>query len=341
MIDVFVVDEKNEHEYADFLEQNKESVCQQTIEWRDVIMDVSPDKPIFLLAKRGGKVVGAMPNYIFKCELGNIMTSIPHAGPYGGIVSEKEGRTEIYKAIFKKLLEIAEAEDCVLSTIVTPPFFSDIELYRETFKPDFVMENFFQYIDIGQLNLRRDVRRRIKEAEGNNLVVSDECSAEKITEWYAIHKKRMMEIDAQPIPENIFINASRSKKAKFFFIYLNKRMIAGALFIFHNTVVDIYMMSADSEHFSLRPNFLLVNHALKWAKDRGFRHFNWESSPSRESGTYAFKEGWGSIEKSHHFLTKILGNTDSIRNTELKEIKNKYRWHFVLPYSCWGEELKK
>jgi hypothetical protein len=340
MIDVFVVDEKNEQEYIEFLEQNQESVCQQTIEWREVIKDISPDKPVFLLAKKGGKVVGAMPNYLYECDLGNILTSIPHAGPYGGIVSVKEDRAAIYEAILNKLFEIAKDNNCKLSTIVTPPFFSNLELYKQTFQPDFIIDNFFQYIDLAELNLRRDVKRRIKEAEENNLVVSDECSPEKIKAWYEIHKKRMAEIEARPIPEQIFLRASKSKKAKFFFVYLDEKMIAGALFIFHNKVIDIYMMSADSDHFHLRPNFILVDKAIKWAKENGFKYFNWEGSPSRESGTYSFKEGWGSIEKSHNFLTKIIENIDEIRKSELKEIKNIYKWHFVLPYSVWGEKTK-
>lgn len=340
MITIELVTDKNIDEYDEFLESNKESVCQQTTAWMNVIKNISPDTPIFLMAKENDKIVAAMPNYLYKSEMGNIIVSIPHAGPYGGIICDASDKSKIYESLTAKLFEIAKDNNCCLATIITPPFFSDFNIYNSAITPDYAVENFYQFIDLENFSPKRDVKRRIEESKNNGLVISEDSSMDNILEWYEIHKKRMGELNARSLPLEIFIKSAKMNKSKFFFVLKDKKIISGTMLIFHNQVIDVYMISMDSDYDNLLPNFFLMDNVIRWAKLEGFKYMNWESSPSRDSGTYLFKSRWGSLEGKHHILTKVLGNINKLKQTSLEDVKKAYPWHYVLPYSLWGVKSK-
>ena len=72
--------------------------------------------------------------------------------------------------------------------------------------------------------------------------------------------------------------------------------------------------------------------ALDWAREAGYRYFNWQSSSSRTSGVYQFKQKWGSLEGQHHYLTRITGDITTLRQVPLDAIRAGYPWHYVMPF---------
>jgi hypothetical protein len=68
---------------------------------------------------------------------------------------------------------------------------------------------------------------------------------------------------------------------------------------------------------------------------RGVERFNWQSSPSRESGVYIFKKRWGAIEGQHVILTKVFTDAEVFTSRPLEQIRAAYGHHFVLPYALW------
>lgn len=352
------VDSGNADDYARFVSGCATAVVQQTRQWSEVIEAQGQDKPLHLIARdESGKIVGALPGFVFENALGNILISVPQPGGYGGIVvREDDSKEEIYQALLDAFVREAREAKCIVANIATAPFFGDIELYRKYLRPEFERENFYQYLDLrsdfvpkfegeSAYNIRRNLRRNIKTAQDSGLNIVFEDTQERFEEWYLIHEKRMGELKAAPLPRGLFEAARRNlfKDGMGFFAYAmdKDRVVGGALFVGLNRVLDIFMMSADSACWEKHPNSLLVFETLKAAQKRGYMYYNWQSSSSRQSSVYHFKQGWGSREGTHFYLTKVVGDAELLLKTPLETIKREYRWHFVMPYDRWSAGERK
>jgi len=142
MVSVETVTESNAFEYRAFVEKCSCALVQHTLQWRDVIAGIGQDVPCYLIARHENAVVGALPAFLYECEPGNLMISIPQAGGYGGVVIEEDSpfKEEVYAALLTRMIEEAKAHECLLATVCSSPLFGDIPLYREYFKPDFELE---------------------------------------------------------------------------------------------------------------------------------------------------------------------------------------------------------
>jgi hypothetical protein len=277
------------------------------------------------------------------------LISVPQAGGYGGVIVGNENlRDEIYAALAEAFIKEARTQECALATISTQPFFGEINLYRQYFKPDFEHENFYQYIDLNSdfmaeisSKQRGNIKRGIQKAEKYALKVTFADSDEYFSQWYNIHEQRMAELNAIPLPRKLFDGARQClfKENLGFFAYVldNDRIIGGGLFIGLNKVVDVFLVSSSSAAMHKQPNNILISAAIKRARQMGFRYFNWQSCSSRESGVYAFKKSWGSREGNHYYLTKITDDISGLKEISLDEIKRRYRWHYVMPYDQFQE----
>jgi hypothetical protein len=349
MIEVELVTNSNEHEYKEFVDHCSSALVNHSLEWRDVIVGVGTDIPVYLIAREGSTVVGAMPVFLFECELGNLMISIPQAGGYGGIVVERdyEGKEEVYAVLLSRLIQEAERYNCLLVTVSTPPFFGELSLYRRYFQPDFELENFFQYLDLQtdfpadleylqQEKLRENIVRNIKRAKKYGLCVVMNNDEEYFDRWYIIHQKRMIEIDGHPLPRSLFEGIRRYivREGHGFLAYVldEEKIIGGGVFVGLNQVIDYFMGSFDSEYAKKQPNSILMYEMLIQAQKQGYRYWNWQSCISRQSGVYHYKAGWGSREGLHYYLSKVVGDISELRKMPLSVIREKYRWHYVMPY---------
>ena len=351
-IRVEAVQDANHSEYQHFVRNCAQAVVQQTSQWSNVIAAVGQDRPAHLLARdESGAVVGVLPAFVFECELGNLLISSPQAGGYGGVaVEEGPWKEAVYQALLEEFVVTARRNACVLATVATPPFFGDVALYRKYLQPDYERENFYQYLDLrtdfvakveGEktYNIRRNLRRNIKTAVDAGLTVSFDDTDQHFARWYDIHEQRMAELNARALPRTLF---EASRKNLFadglgFFAYVldGSDVVAGALFVGLNQVLDIFMMSADSGYWEKHPNSLLVFETLKYAKAKDYTFYNWQSSSSRESSVYHYKLGWGSREGLHYYLTRRIGDTGPLERTPLETVIKRYAWHYVMPYDRW------
>ena len=269
------VSDRADAEVAAFLDACPTSFAQQTLGWRDVITRLDRDEPHFLGCRREGQLVGVLPAYRFEGRLGAILTSVPQAGPLGGIACHPDVPAEpVYEALLRAYAELATATGCALASVISNPFWPDRELYERHLEPDFVLENTCQVLDLddaldrdgrfvgGSANLRRNLRK----AESGALQIDEEQSAANVAEWYAIHAARHRAIGATPLPERMFTRALESMvpidKARFFFVRLaaSGEMVAGGFYVYHGGVIDALMPSASARHAEHRPNYLLGLH---------------------------------------------------------------------------------
>lgn len=330
------------------------SFAQQTVAWRNVIAPIGPDEPCFLVCRRGEEIRGVLPAYAFEGRLGRIMTSVPQAGPLGGVAfAGGEDAGAVYEALLTAYLDLARESGAVLASLMTNPFRPDRPLYDRHFRPDYVLENVTQALDLendvdddgeprrASANLRRNLRR----AEQSALRVDEEQSPEALSAWYEIHAERHGAIGATPLPKALFTGALAEMvprdKARFFFVRRTDgkgEMVAGGFYVFHGEVIDALMPAMRMEAAPLAPNYLLAAHTIRWARGRGLRYYNWEPSPP-SGGVARFKRQWGSADFPYHYLTRVTGDAAAILSATPAEISRHYPWHYVVPFDRLGDRL--
>ncbi len=335
-----------------FFEACPTSVAQQTVGWRDVITGIDRDEPIFLGCRREGRLAGVLPAYRFAGPLGAILTSVPQAGPLGGVACLPDtDPVPVYAALMDAFLETARTRECALATVITSPFWPDRALYEDIRRPDYVLENACQVLDLkGALDAAgqpiggsEHLHRQLRKACAGQLVVDEEQSAANVETWYAIHRARHGDIGATPLPYALFTGALAHMvprdKARFFFVRRadSGEMVAGGFYVHHQAVVDAVMPAVRTDAAPLGANYLLALHSIRWAAARGLRFYNWEGSPP-DGGVYRFKRQWGSRDLPYAFLTWVTGDERPFVESTVAAVRAAYPWHYALPFDRIGAD---
>jgi len=348
--EIFLHEKKLVQRYDTLLNNCSDSFIQQSSDWARVIKNEGPDKPLFLLFEENGKDIAGIPLYLFEEGEGNILTSIPHPGPLGGIFSSDFLSQNKKKIIYKKLInhidKLAVRYNCILFSTITNPITEDYTQYKEVFTPDFELENFTQIIDLTKPSTRsHGVRNNINKAKNNKLEITYSKDVDTFSKWVKIHNKRHHELGITPLKKEllnkIFKMINKSGNGNFISIYKEDKIIAGGIFINNNFTMDVYMLSFDKQYSKFKPNYILIDEIIKIAEKKKIKYFNWQSSASRNDGVYEFKRQWGSIEKKYYYLTKIYCSPEKIKSIGLINIKAKYPNHFLIPFGFFESEFNQ
>ena len=350
IIEIDFTDKRLVERYDRLFEECPNAFIQQSTYWSNVIKDLGPDKPIFLLCENAGQDVAALPLYLYEHELGNIMTSIPQPGPLGGIFHREDTSIdkihEIYMCLLLKAVEIAQHNHCMSLTFITNPFNNDIDFYEKYLSPEFVFENFTQYIPLTQsVHRSHGHRNNLNKAKKFGFNVKFCETLEELRKWYEIHNKRHVEIGTTPLEyclfENMFQQLVTRHKAQLVLVKDDDEIASGAFYIYHRRVLDVFMLSLNSEYAKFAPNYSNTDYSVRWAKELGITIFNWQSSPNKKCGVYQYKKQWGSVDSPYYFVTKILCDPRTIQEIGIDNLKQQYEWHYVLPYEVFKKGFGK
>lgn len=340
--------------YDELFESCPDAFIQQSTWWAEVIGELSPDTPIFLLCRDGERDVAGLPLYLFECEHGNILTSVPHHGALGGVFCApglgEEAREQAYAALIREAESQASRRDCMAWTVITNPFDEDSQRYLRHMKPDCVFENFTQSMEMGDVfsdgriilddytKRSSNLSRIVRKAHAGGFEVSP-CETEAELEvWYRIHSKRLREVGAMPILEGHVANVHRilvpRGKAALMLAKKGGRIASGILYIRHRHVMDIIAISMDSEFADWSPNYRLTEHSIPWAAGLGVRTYNWQSMSARESGVCDYKRRWGGRERPYFFMTRIMGSRERLLKLGTEGLRHSYPHHFVVPFAA-------
>lgn len=332
--------------YDKFVSSCPQSVTQQTLAWKRVIEGIWPDKdaPLYMRAEsESGKIIGVLPSFIYDGSAGKIAVSLPHAGAYGGILTHPNlppaERTAVYAGLSKAWFEECRKEGCLTATFATAPFSNDLNYYLNGVKPDYRLDRFFQYVDLKACaRYNRRTRRNLRTALKEGLEVYKDNSMRAVKAWYPIHELRMKDLNAPPLPWKLFEgcvkHACPAGKADFWFVRDSSgKLVSGCLYLKHNEIVDVFIMSADTSCLTQNPNTILTDVTIKAYAKEGFKWYNWQASASKQCGVYEFKAGFGSLDGDHYYLTKALGDLARLRALTVQQVKDNYKWHYVLPFS--------
>jgi hypothetical protein len=79
-------------------------------------------------------------------------------------------------------------------------------------------------------------------------------------------------------------------------------------------------------------NSLLIDEAVRALIPHGYRYWNWESSPGRDSSVYKFKERWGSREACYKVLLRYPRGAEVFTGLTQQDIAAEYPFYFVVPF---------
>ncbi len=305
--------------------------------YRKMLKRIGLGESFYLGLFEGDKILAVLPGFIKTSDLGKVYSSLPFFGPNSGVLCINEKRIEYTKEITNYLLNVLDADGFISASIYSP-FLSNMDEETHIMKDKFPLEieKFTSYIDMKELSVSSKIRYDIRKSEKAGVIVSDGISDEKIDQFYKIYLQNCADFSIPMKPkgciEELLKEALNKKNVSVYFAELDNVVIGGLIMIWSNSVASYYLPCALNEHRSLQPNTLLINQALNDAIEREIKYWNWESSPSEESGVYKFKKKWGSTDVQYKIFLKAYKEEQFFKNLGMEEISKAFPHYYVYPF---------
>jgi hypothetical protein len=344
-----LADTRHRARYDLLFEACPRAFVQQSTWWAEAIAPLGPDEPILVLCADAGEDVAGLPLYLYRHPLGNLLTSVPQAGPLGGIFTrpdlDDERRDAAHRALGEAALALGREHDCLALTLITDPLAKDdLERYRRWLEPTYVLENFTQLVHLDQPARRsHGHRNNLNRARKAGYTASFAEGLDELRAWHVLHRERHTDLGVAPLDLGLFESLFRSlwprDKAQLLLVRAGDEIVSGGLYVYHRDVVDVFMLSGASSRLAGGPNFVNTDRSLDWAQKMGALVYNWQGSQSRVSGVYAYKAQWGSVEAPYYFLTRLLAPRERLATIGLAALRAAYAGHYVVPYAVFDQGL--
>jgi len=150
---------------------------------------------------------------------------------------------------------------------------------------------------------RSQVQRNIRRAEREGLAVRrTTCPHDLFDTFYQLHLRTRRRQGVPVQPRRFFRllgeNTMGTGLGSVLIVEVAGRPIAAAMFLTWNGTVIYKFGASDASAWSLRPNHLLMWHAIRTACEQGYRWFDFGRTDAGQEGLRKFKLSWGAVEDS-------------------------------------------
>ncbi|ACB33667.1 hypothetical protein Lcho_1399 [Leptothrix cholodnii SP-6] len=310
--------------------------------YRDMLAQVGAGTPVYLGARCDGELVGLLPAFMHRGELGATCTSLPFFGPNAGVLcSAPPGALwrDIHAALLEALIARARQADAWACSVCTPFLSAHFERYDAAMPQALVVERSTQYQMLQTLADTQHagaLARNLRKAEAAGIEICTEPTPERVECFYAIYRQNC---DAHGIPlkprialDRLMSEGLSGRHARVSFAYRAGEMLAGLLVLVSPRTVSYYTPCTRAEDRALQPGVLLIDRAMRTARAAGQTHWNWESSPGRDSGVYRFKQKWGAREAGYRTYVMALRDEQAFRQLGRQRLAAAFPWHYVYPF---------
>lgn len=332
-----------------FLERLDYAPVQHDPRWAHVFGDLPGEDLYIAVASEDGDIIGVANYTIFSGPFGAVAHANPYMG-YGGCSCAPGRENEVIPALMRDVMEHVSGTGCATLSVALPPFQEQAsDLYVLSLEPQYCFTNFFQYNDLHRHPLdcmnsvsRHRIMNPIRRTVALGVTTRPAESLSQVEEWLGIYEARNAKLGVRPLPRAFLTGAWKqfgfADKAQLFLAYRQTQMLGGGFFVEGRGIVDYFSCAFSDEGMHLFANFQVVDTAMKYYMGRSVRRFNWQSSPSRDSGVYAFKKRWGAVEGQYAVLTRTFAHPEAFISRPLEEVRAAYGPHFVLPYALWSDQ---
>ena len=304
--------------------------------YRDMLRALEIGEPLYLAARRSGQMCGFLPVFEKIAPSGIVLSSLPFFGPNAGVLSAKEDCGETHSELLGKLLSLGQEKQALSCSVYTPFQFRDFELYDAYFGDAAVTDKFTQYLDLSSVQWSKDVNYDLRKAQKATITITSDVTGERLERFFEIYWQNCLDYDIPPKPraclEFLTKKEALGATTQIYFAMLGDLLVAGLLVVFSPSTMSYYLPCSAAEYRSHQPGSLLIDRAIKDARSRGIRFWNWESSPRRDSGVYAFKEKWGSREDSYRVYCKTFQSEEKLRAIGKERLANEFPYYYVWPF---------
>lgn len=286
---VSILTPSDEPAWQAYVNSHQHATIYHTLEWRDILYNEYRFEPIYLIAKEGEAMVGALPMFLIKNLRGKRLVSLPFS-IYGGQIGD---RVEVVSALIEKSVEIVR-NSTASSLEIRPykPINVDIPaLVSSEWGVGTIID-----LSIGieglwkRLTNRRNIHRAVRE--GLKFSVSDGEGIEKFYMLQLMTRKRL----GLPTPTLRYYKSFFEKMpgmVKLALVEKENTPVAGGFFFIHKGNVLYVLGASDNRYLHLRPNDLLIWEMIKWSANAGYKAFDLGPTLIYDKGLLHFKEKWG------------------------------------------------
>jgi FemAB-related protein (PEP-CTERM system-associated) len=287
-IEIAICSSEKSSEWDDFVQDFQPATFCHAYQWRSIISSAYGHRPIYLIAKCDGRVLGVLPLFLVKSRIfGRSLTSMPFLD-YGGVCADRQDVADKLVNYALQLLYEVDADYLEIRQCDPPAAKAQMRLDKVS-----MILSLSPSIEELWHSLAAKVRNQVRKAEKAKLQVAF-GGAELLEDFYPVFAANMRDLGS-PVHDLGFFShifARFENQAKLSIIRDGGRTIGGLVALFFKDAVVVPWASSLREYFSKCPNNLLYWEAIKYATDRGCKRFDFGRS-SLDSGTYHFKRQWG------------------------------------------------
>lgn len=152
---------------------------------------------------------------------------------------------------------------------------------------------------------RTRVQQCITQAEKSGGTVRQQQSWESVETFYRLHLLTRQRLGTPAQPRRFFRllweYVISQGLGYVLLAYQGERLLAGAVFLHWNKTLTYKYSASDPQCWKLRPNHLLLWHAIRWGCEHGYEQLDWGRTDMGNKGLREFKCGWGSQEQFLHY----------------------------------------
>jgi len=306
--------------------------------YRDMLVHIGIGTPFYWGAWSGSQLVGMLPGFLRRAEYGLCYCSLPYFGPNAGVICASDERSrEIHRSLLTAVLDYMSAQpDALTASFYTPFLFDRFDHYAEFLAQAVVVPKKTLYLDLHNPTWESKIRYDLNKAEKHGIKVSGKPSANDAETLYEIYRQNCADhgIPLKPKEgiEFLLTNGIDIGRVSCYLALEGEIVVAGLIIIWGPRIVSYYLPCSTARGRSLQANTVLIDWGIKEARRRGVRFWNWESSPSIDSGVYKFKKKWGSIESDYGVYIRSFKRKDKLREIGAAGLSSRYPFFFVYPF---------
>jgi hypothetical protein len=302
----------SESKWEEIIAASEHSYFFHTPAWARILEETYGGKIATRLYEIDGKEI-LVPMMKHKRHGFYLYSSMEHG--YGGILSTSELSPEVFQKILKDIL----SGKSLLFTMSLPPFV-DLPVQKGIFIKEvnsewnythvLSLEKGFEYL--WKNKFKRDLKRGIMKAEGNNIKIINTNELEYFRMFYSLYENRskVWGYNVPPHPWKFYENLHKfgSPYVQLRLAVKDDKMIAGLITFEYSDNIFRWMNASLEEYFEYYPNNLLDKELIKYACENGFKYYNFGASGNLE-GVRKFKERFGAekVEVKQYFVQSRLG----------------------------------
>jgi hypothetical protein len=307
--------------------------------YREMLREIGMGEALYFGAWSGGELVGVLPGFLRRSRTGAAYCSLPFFGPNAGVICEPHGQEEaIHHALFGAVIDhLSGVRDLLTGSFYTPFLFDRFQLYDRVMPKAVVVERTTLYLFLPEAASNSHSRRLLAAEPRPGVEIRTCVTPQRVAEFYDVY---LANCAASGIPikprravQAVMTRGTEAGRVRCYFAYRGGEMIAGLVAMWGPSTASYYIPCTRPDMRPLQPGTALAGRAVRDAALAGLRFWNWEGSPSRESGVFRFKAKWGSLESLYRIYVRPYVPEEVFREIGADRLVAEFPNVYVYPHA--------